>query len=150
GNKAFTNLPRKFNVTITGCPDNCTTAETQDIAMTPAAAARDGAEIAGLKGAGGGKQGSGGPRFASVLDAFVRPEEAAEVCAAIALLFRDHGPRESRSTSRLALLLDEWGAARFRAALETRLGRALPPAGRDARSAAAAAPVRIFSPREAG
>src|SRR5205814_2355356 len=38
GNKAFTNLPRKFNVTITGCPDNCTTAETQDIAMTPALA----------------------------------------------------------------------------------------------------------------
>ena len=38
GNKAFTNLPRKFNVTITGCPDNCTTAETQDIAMTPAVA----------------------------------------------------------------------------------------------------------------
>ena len=36
GNKEFTNLPRKFNVTITGCPDNCTDAATQDIAMTPA------------------------------------------------------------------------------------------------------------------
>src|SRR3989442_8984317 len=36
GNQAFTNLPRKFNVTITGCPDNCPTPETQDIAMTPA------------------------------------------------------------------------------------------------------------------
>ena len=44
GNKAFTNLPRKFNVTITGCPDNCTAAETQDIAMTPAVATLDGAE----------------------------------------------------------------------------------------------------------
>jgi ferredoxin-nitrite reductase len=150
GNKAFTNLPRKFNVTITGCPDNCTTAETQDIAMTPAMAARDGAEIAGLNVAVGGKQGSGGPRFATALDAFVRPEEAAEVCAAIALLFRDHGPRESRSKSRLAFLLDEWGAARFRAALETRLCRALPPAGRDARSAAAADHVGIFRQREPG
>jgi ferredoxin-nitrite reductase len=150
GNKAFTNLPRKFNVTITGCPDNCTTAETQDIAMTPAMAARDGAEIAGLNVAVGGKQGSGGPRFATALDAFVRPEEAAEVCAAIALLFRDHGPRESRSKSRLAFLLDEWGAARFRAALETRLCRALPPAGRDARSAAAADHVGIFRQRQPG
>src|SRR5688572_32584343 len=64
-----------------------------------------------------GKQGSGGPRFATSLGAFVRPEEAAEVCAAIALLFRDHGPRESRSKSRLAFLLDEWGVTRFRAAL---------------------------------
>ena len=102
--------------------------------MTPAMAAREGVEVAGLNVAVGGKQGSGGPRFATALDAFVRPEEAAEVCAAIALLFRDHGPRESRSKSRLAFLLDEWGATRFRAALETRLGRALPPAGRDARA----------------
>src|SRR5216683_1363706 len=36
GNKAFTNLPRKFNVTITGCLEHCTAGETQDISMTPA------------------------------------------------------------------------------------------------------------------
>src|SRR5881628_1360338 len=96
GNKAFTNLPRKFNVTITGCPDNCTTAETQDISMTPAIV-EDGCQaIAGFNLAVGGKQGSGGPTFATPLDAFIRPEEAADVCAAIALLFRDYGPRESR------------------------------------------------------
>ena len=35
GNRAFTNLPRKFNVTITGCPDNCTTAETQEARTGP-------------------------------------------------------------------------------------------------------------------
>jgi ferredoxin-nitrite reductase len=34
--KAFTNLPRKFNVTITGCRDNCTHAETQDLTLVPA------------------------------------------------------------------------------------------------------------------
>ena len=28
GNKAFTNLPRKFNVTITGCVEHCTPGET--------------------------------------------------------------------------------------------------------------------------
>src|SRR5262245_13402460 len=38
GNRAFTNLPRKFNVAITGCPDNCAGAATQDIARTPAVA----------------------------------------------------------------------------------------------------------------
>ena len=59
GNKEFTNLPRKFNVTITGCPDNCTAAETQDIAMTPAVASLDGAEVVGFNLAVGGKQGSG-------------------------------------------------------------------------------------------
>ena len=36
GNPEFTNLPRKFNVTITGCTDNCTHCESQDIALVPA------------------------------------------------------------------------------------------------------------------
>ena len=36
GKKEYTNLPRKFNVTITACKENCTHAETQDLALTPA------------------------------------------------------------------------------------------------------------------
>ena len=150
GNKAFTNLPRKFNVTITGCPDNCTPAETQDVCMTPAVATVDGADIAGLNVAVGGKQGSGGPVFAHALDAFVHPEEAAEVAAAIALVYRDHGPRESRSKARLAFLIADWGAARFRKALEAQLGRTLPPAGRDARGRASTDHVGIFRQRQQG
>lgn len=62
GNREFTNLPRKFNVTITGCPDNCTAAETQDVAMTPAvdsSGASDAPrEVAGFNLAVGGKQGT--------------------------------------------------------------------------------------------
>jgi len=150
GNKAFTNLPRKFNVTITGCLEHCTPGETQDISMMPAVATRDGREVAGLNVAVGGKQGSGGPRFATALDAFVTPEEAAEVCAAIALIFRDHGPREARSKARLAFLVDEWGGPRFRRELEAHLGRALPPAGRDARAARTTDHVGIFRQREPG
>jgi ferredoxin-nitrite reductase len=150
GNREFTNLPRKFNVTITGCPDNCTGAETQDVAMTPARAAIDGVETAGFNLAVGGKQGSGGGTLATSLDAFVRPDEAAEVCAAIALLFRDHGPREARSRARLAFLVDEWGAERFRKELEVRLGRPLPPAGADARGRRVTDHVGVFRQREAG
>jgi ferredoxin-nitrite reductase len=97
GNKEFTNLPRKFNVTITGCLEHCTGGETQDISLTPALSG----DIAGFNVAVGGKQGSGGPVLARALDAFVRPEEAAPLCAAIALAFRDHGPREARSRARL-------------------------------------------------
>jgi ferredoxin-nitrite reductase len=150
GNREFTNLPRKFNVTITGCPDNCTAVETQDIAMTPAVATLDGAEVVGFNLAVGGKQGSGGPTLAESLDAFVRPDEAAEVCAAVALLFRDHGPREARSRARLAFLVDEWGAERFRKELEVRLGRPLPARGRDARSRVVTDHVGVFRQREAG
>src|SRR5260370_21532272 len=36
GNPEFTNLPRKFNITGTGCTDNCTHGESQDIALVPA------------------------------------------------------------------------------------------------------------------
>ena len=36
GNPEFTNLPRKFNITVTGCMDNCTHNESQDIALVPA------------------------------------------------------------------------------------------------------------------
>jgi len=150
GNKAFTNLPRKFNVTITGCPEHCTPGETQDISMTPAIATLDGGAVVGLNVAVGGKLGSGGPVFAQALDAFVRPEEAAEVCAGIALVYRDHGPRESRSKARLAFLIAEWGVERFRKELEARLGRPLPAAGRDARGTTTGDHIGVFRQRQPG
>jgi ferredoxin-nitrite reductase len=150
GNKAFTNLPRKFNATITGCLENCTGPETQDISMTPAVRVTADGEVPGFNLAVGGKQGSGGPIFAAPLDAFVLPDEAAEVSAAIALIYRDHGPREARSKARLAFLIEEWGGARFRAELEARLKRPLPPAGRDARLARTVDHVGIFRQKQPG
>lgn len=150
GNKAFTNLPRKFNVAITGCPDNCAGAETQDIALTPAVWTSGATEVVGFNLSVGGKQGSGGPVFASECDVFIRSEEAAAVCAQIALIFRDHGPREARSKARLAFLVAEWGVGRFRAELETRWGRPLPPAGRDARSGRTIDHVGVYRQRQPG
>lgn len=150
GNKAFTNLPRKFNVTITGCLEHCTGGETQDVSMTPAIQTVNGRPMAGLNVAVGGKQGSGGPVFAWPLDTFVTPEEAPAVCAEIALIYRDHGPRESRSKSRLAFLMGEWGAERFRKELEMRLGRPLPPAGRDARGASVNDHIGLFRQKQPG
>ncbi len=56
GNPEFTNLPRKFNITVTGCTDNCTHCESQDIALVPAKkAGRFGFNVLV-----GGKMGSGG------------------------------------------------------------------------------------------
>jgi ferredoxin-nitrite reductase len=128
-NREFTNLPRKFNVTVTGCRHNCTHAETQDLALVPAR--KDG--LAGFNVLAGGKVGSGGYRIASPLDAFVAPQDAPELCVAVLRLFRDYGFRQSRSEARLAFLLDDWGVERFRQALEERLGRRLERAGADQR-----------------
>jgi ferredoxin-nitrite reductase len=133
GNGAFTNLPRKFNVGITGCLENCIHSESQDIALTPAIKEIDGEEIKGFNVAVGGKMGSGGYRVASALDIFARVEEAAAICAQITLIFSDYGFREVRTKARLAFLIDEWGTEKFRAELESRMAYALPTAGDDMR-----------------
>jgi NAD(P)H-nitrite reductase large subunit len=132
-NKAFTNLPRKFNVGISGCAEHCTHAESQDLALTPAVRAEDGGDLHGFNVAIGGKMGSGGCRIATPLNVFVAPAEAASLCAAVVTIFRDHGSRATRTKARLSFLVEEWGVPKFRAALEARIGRPLALAGRDAR-----------------
>jgi ferredoxin-nitrite reductase len=71
---------------------------------------------------------------ATPLDVFVDVNRAVELCAQIVFIFRDHGSRAARNRARLAFLVDAWGATRFRAELQSRVGWLLPPAGRDARS----------------
>ena len=133
GNKEFTNLPRKFNVTITACLENCVHPETQDIGLVPAYRELDGRQVNGFNVLVGGKQGSGGYRPASALDVFVPPDEAAAMCAEITRIFRDHGARASRVRARLAFLIEDRGLAWFRAELERRWGRPLLKGGTDLR-----------------
>jgi ferredoxin-nitrite reductase len=148
GNRDYTNLPRKVNVTITGCRDNCTHAETQDIALVPALRQAADGKVAGFNLLAGGKLGSGGYRIATSLDVFVEPGSAAELAAALVLVFRDHGARESRSKARLAFLVDEWGAEKLRRVLEERLGRELERAGTDAREHQERDHIGIFSQKQ--
>ena len=130
GNREYTDLPRKLNVTITGCLENCTHSETQDIAMTPAIGPKG---VYGFNVAVGGKMGSGGMTTAQPLDVFIEPDEAAPLASAITLLFRDEGAREQRTRARLAFLIQDWGVELFRQRLEERWGAPLRPAGRDTR-----------------
>jgi len=132
GNPEFTNLPRKFNITVTGCLDNCTHAESQDIALVPAKkAGRVGFNVLV-----GGKMGSGGFTVASPLNVFVEAFQAAAVVVELVKIYRDCGPREARSKCRFAFLIEEWGLSRLRAELIERLGHELAFRGRDMRSSA--------------
>ncbi len=149
-NREYTNLPRKYNVTITGCPDNCLHAETQDLALVPAFQENGGAKTCGFNVLAGGKLGSGGYRIASALDIFVTPKDAVDVCRAITFVYRDFGYRESRNTARLAFLLDDWGEERFRKEVEARIGRPLMPAGIDARKAVVNDHGGIYRQRQPG
>jgi ferredoxin-nitrite reductase len=134
GNPEFSNLPRKFNVTITGCTTNCLPLESQDVAMGPAIKQIGTERVAGFNVLVGGKSGSGGFIPAQPLDVFVRPEEASEVAAQITLIFRDHGSRETRAKARLFFLLEERGVEWLRSELESRMSHALERAGHDART----------------
>ena len=131
GNPALANLPRKMNVDITGCLENCTHSESQDIAMTPALRERDGQP--GFNVAVGGKMGSGGMTVARPLDIFVEPGDAPLLAAEIVRLFSDEGFREQRKQARLAFLLEEWGVERFRAILQERWGQLFDSEGTDRR-----------------
>ncbi|MFZ0813904.1 MAG: hypothetical protein WAM78_00220 [Candidatus Sulfotelmatobacter sp.] len=130
GNPEFANLPRKFNITINSCVENCTHDESQDVALVPAMR-RD---RVGFNVLVGGKMGSGGFTIASSLDVFVWIPKAAQLAAALVGIFRDHGPREARSKCRFAFLIEEWGLPRLREELAQRVDHYLEPAGRDVRS----------------
>ncbi|NSL51729.1 nitrite/sulfite reductase [Calidifontibacillus erzurumensis] len=115
GNWKYTNLPRKLNITIIGCHDDCTHAEINDIAFTPAE--RKG-EIGFHVWVGGGL-GPWGTQRSLFLDAFVRKEEVKEVCLRILDLYTEYGNREKRNRARLKFIIDEWGLDKFREKLQS-------------------------------
>jgi ferredoxin-nitrite reductase len=146
GNPEFTNLPRKFNITVTGCMDNCTHSESQDIALVPAKkAGRLGFNVLV-----GGKMGSGGFTIASPLNVFVEIFQAAAVVVELIRIYRDYGPREARSKCRFAFLIEEWGIRKLRAELVLRLGYELAFQGRDMRGSAHADHLGVSSQKQAG
>ena len=145
GNPEFTNLPRKFNITVTGCTDNCTHCESQDIALVPAKkAGRFGFNVLV-----GGKMGSGGFTVASPLNVFVEIFQAAAVVMELTKIYRDFGPREARSKCRFAFLIEEWGVRRLRAELVARLGHELAFQGRDMRGSTHADHLGVSSQKQA-
>ncbi|MBI3493930.1 MAG: FAD-dependent oxidoreductase [Acidobacteria bacterium] len=148
--KAYTNLPRKFNVTITGCREHCVHTESQDVALTPALKTIRGVDVKGFNVMAGGKMGSGGYRQASSLDVFVPPEQAAVLCSHVAMIFRDYGARAARNRARLAFLLEEWGVAKFRTELQRRFGESLLTAGADVRGPGAADHIGIVKQKQSG
>lgn len=119
GNAEFSNLPRKFNIAITGGRDNSVHAEINDLAFVPAF--KDG--NFGFNILVGGFFSAKRCDAAIPLDAWVAPEDVVAVCRAILEVYRDHGLRANRQKSRLMWLIDEWGLDKFRSEVELRLGK---------------------------
>jgi ferredoxin-nitrite reductase len=127
GNREYANLPRKFKMSVTGCLEDCAQAEINDIGLLPARL-DDGTIGFNLR-VGGGL--SDGPRMASDIDVFVRPEEAVEITRGIAQVFGELGDRENRWTARMRYLVQKIGPEAFREELRKRVSVKLTPAGED-------------------
>ncbi len=127
GNREYANLPRKFKISVTGCLEDCAQAEINDIGLLPARL-EDGTLGFNLR-VGGGL--SDGPRMASDIDVFVKPEEAVEVTRGIAQVFGELGNRENRWIARMRYLVQEIGPEAFREELQKRASVFLTPAGED-------------------
>ncbi len=119
-NPEFYNLPRKFKVSITGCPVWCSYPEINDIGLT---AVRRGAEVGYAIRIGGGL--SKEPHLAVKLNAFVRPDQAIAVIHGVTEIFRrQQGLRESRDRARLKYLFlkEGWTPESFLSELESQIG----------------------------
>ena len=139
GNPDFYNLPRKFKITVTGCPEWCSYPEINDIALTAILRpVREGtnheSRITGhelgfsIRVAGGL---STQPHLAVHLNAFVKPHQVIPVVRAVTEVFRSSDVlRHSRERARMKYLFLEhqWTPETFLAAVHERLGFTLDPA----------------------
>jgi sulfite reductase (ferredoxin) len=115
GDPRFSNLPRKFKTSVSGCADHCTNHEINDVSFVG---------VIGPDGSAGYDVWVGGglstnPMFAQRLGVFARPDQVAAVWEGVAGIFRDYGYRRSRNHARLKFLMADWGPEKFREVLET-------------------------------
>jgi sulfite reductase (ferredoxin) len=128
-NPEFYNLPRKFKISITGCPLWCSYPEINDVALTAIKREINGSEEIGYTlRVGGGL--STEPHLAIRIPAFIRQSEAYAVIEAVVRIFREQEAlRENRTRARIKYLFMRhgWTAETMLAAIEAKLGYALGP-----------------------
>jgi sulfite reductase beta subunit-like hemoprotein len=123
GGKEFSNLPRKFKGSISGCPLHCNQPQINDVAAFGVERA-DGSRGLGIM-VGGGL--SSTPHFAQSLRVFVPEakiqEQIPQIFRHVAHIFRDADSlRYKRTRARLKFLVADKGWQWFRDELESRLG----------------------------
>ena len=128
-NPEFYNLPRKFKISVTGCPVWCTYPEINDVALTAIKRTVNGVEEIGYTlRVGGGL--STEPHIAERIPAFIPQDKALEVVTNVVRIFKEQTDlRENRTRARIKYLFMRfgWTAESFLTALEEKLGYKLDP-----------------------
>ena len=119
GNREFSNLPRKYKLSVTACPEQCCQPEIHDFSLVAVVHPKTGQAGYGLR-VGGGL--STQPHFGQWIDVFFTPDQAVEAARAVTAIFRDYGYREKRTHARLKFLVADWGADKFKEKLIEVLG----------------------------
>jgi sulfite reductase (ferredoxin) len=129
-NPEFYNLPRKFKISITGCPIWCSYPEINDVGLTALKRVKDGnPEVGYSLRVGGGL--SNEPHLAVRLNAFIPQDKAYDTIEAVVRIFREQDAlRESRTHARIKYLFMKhgWTAESMLAAIEEKLGYKFDPA----------------------
>ncbi|KQP76065.1 MULTISPECIES: nitrite/sulfite reductase [unclassified Aeromicrobium] len=115
GDRAFSNLPRKFKSAISGHPGHDVVPQINDIAFIGAEHSEHGPGFDLW--VGGGL--STNPMLAQRVGVWVPIDEVPEVWEGVVSIFRDYGYRRLRSRARLKFLVADWGIEKFREVLET-------------------------------
>jgi sulfite reductase (ferredoxin) len=132
GSREFSNLPRKWKTSMSGCVDHCTGHEINDVSFV--GVVNDDGETGYDLWVGGGL--STNPKLAQRIGVFVRPDQVSEVWAACTSIFRDYGYRRQRNHARIKFLMADWGPEKFRQVLQDEyLKTALPDGPAPARAA---------------
>jgi sulfite reductase (ferredoxin) len=129
-NPEFYNLPRKFKISVTGCPEWCSYPEINDVALTAIKRTVNGTEEIGyILRVGGGL--STEPHLAVRIPAFIPQDKAYDVVVSVVRIFREQTElRENRTRARIKYLFMRhgWTAESMLSAIEEKLGYKLDPA----------------------
>ncbi len=109
--KAF-NLPRKFKIAFSGCPDDCSLATINDVGFIAKKKVIDGVEKRGFRVYAAGGMGAVS-RVTDLIEDFIPEEEAIYVAEAFMLLFDKHGNRKDKHKARLRFVIDRVGREEF-------------------------------------
>ena len=112
------NMPRKFNISITGTPEGGAQDSINDIGLEPATKEIDGEEKLGFNVRVGGGLGGHEPRVARALDVFVEPDRAVDVVRGFVELYHEHGNRQNRNKNRSRFFVDDKGTEWIRETLQ--------------------------------
>jgi ferredoxin-nitrite reductase len=123
-NREFSNLPRKYKISVSGCCIHCAQPDINCCAVFGLRRTIHGAMESGYGIMVGGGL-SAAPKLAQRLHVFLKPAQVWPVVKAVSAIFRDHGYRLKRNNARFKFLVADWGHERVRQEVESLLGHPL-------------------------